>query len=247
MAKIVPVDHEHHGGKRWRHPSGYSFAGAETLVPLAASEFAEALSSLPIGFVLRSGQYVAVAILGLEKGTNLFVGPDGQWFGHYVPAALRGYPFSLVRAEGSEQPTLCVDEDSGLVVDEDGENIEKFFEADGMPAAATVRATEFLRQLEREYATTNRAVAALAEAGVIMPWALTVPVGDRQIVVNGLHRVDEAAVNALEDGKFLELRKGSALIIGYWQIASIIHLNLLARLTLVRQQAQARATGTIPT
>jgi hypothetical protein len=246
MVKIVRVDHEHHGGKRWRHPSGYGFAGAETVAPLAAAEFAEALSSLPIGFIVRSGHYVPVALLGLEKGTNLFVGPAGQWFGHYVPASLRGHPFSLVHAEGNEQPTLCVDEDSGLIVDEDGENTEKFFEADGMPAAATIKVTEFLRQLEREYTTTNRAVAALAEAGVIMPWPLTVPVGNRQIVVNGLHRVDEAALNALDDGKFLELRKGSALVIAYWQIASIIQVNLLARLSLMRQQ-MPQVPPTIPT
>jgi hypothetical protein len=115
-----------------------------------------------------------------------------------------------------------------------------------MPAAATIKATEFLRQLEREYTTTNRAVAALAEAGVIMPWPLTVPVGNRQIVVNGLHRVDEAALNALDDGKFLELRKGSALVIAYWQIASIIQVNLLARLSLMRQQ-MPQVPPTIPT
>jgi hypothetical protein len=43
---------------------------------------------------------------------------------------LRSYPFSLRSSAGGGEPTLCVDEDSGLVVPAD-DKTEKFFEADG--------------------------------------------------------------------------------------------------------------------
>ena len=72
---------------------------------------------MPIAFVEQAGRFVPMAVMGLTPEHNLFVGPEGQWLGGYLPAAMRSYPFRLLRSEGSEQMTLCVDEDSGLVVD----------------------------------------------------------------------------------------------------------------------------------
>jgi hypothetical protein len=200
MVKIVPVDRERHGGKGWRHPMGYGFVAGDIVAPLSGSEFASALPAMPIGFVAQSGQYMPVALLALTKGSNVFAEPTGQWLG----------------AEGAEQATLGIDEDSGLILDEVGESVEKFFEADGTPSAPTKALTEFRRRLEHDQAITNRAVAALAEAGVIKPWPLTVPVGDQQVTVNGFYRVDEPALNALDDEAFLKLRKASALVIAPW-------------------------------
>ena len=196
---------------------------------------------MPIAFIQQSGHYVPVALTALEKGKNVFLGPLGQWLGHYVPAVLRGYPFSLARTEGSEQSTLCIDEDSGLIADEGGEKVEKFFEADGTPSPTTTSVTEFLRQLEHDRTLTDLAVAALTEAGLIKPWPLTVPVSNRQVTVDGLYRVDEIALNALDDEMFLKLRKASSLVIAYGHLVSMAQVNTLARLSLIQQQmAQAR-------
>ena len=57
---------------------------------------------------------------------NLFVGPDGHWLGGYVPASLRSYPFRVLGSEGSGQLALCVDEDSGLVVEDSMEREKSF-------------------------------------------------------------------------------------------------------------------------
>ena len=237
MAKNVPVSRERHAGKRWRRPLGYGFVAADTLAPLGGSEFAHAAAAMPIGFIERSGHFVPVALLGLAKGTNLFVGPGGQWLGGYAPAALRAYPFSLMRREGSEQTILCVDEDSGLIVDEDGENVEKFFEPDGSPSAMTNTLVDFLRRIERDQIETDLAVAALAEAGVIKPWPLTAPFGNQQVTVSGLHRVDEPALNALDDGAFVKLRKASSLPVAYGQILSMGQVGVLSRLSALRERA----------
>ena len=150
MAKSVPVSRERHSGKGWRHPAGYGFVAADTIAPLGGSEFAHAAAAMPIAFIERSGHFLPVALLGLAKGSNVFVGPGGQWLGGYVPAVLRAYPFSLMRGEGSEQTFLCVDEDSGLIVDGDGETVEKFFEPDGSPSAMTNTLTDFLHSIEQD-------------------------------------------------------------------------------------------------
>jgi hypothetical protein len=215
---------------------GYGFVAADALAPLGGSEFAHAVPAMPIGFVEKAGHYFPVALMALTKGSNVFVGPSGQWLGAYVPAVLRSYPFSLVRREGSEQTALCIDEDNIVDDDDAGENVEKFFEADGTPSPTTKALTEFLRLIEHDQTITDLAAAALADAGVIKPWPLTVPVGNQQVTVSGLHRVDEPALNALDDGTFLKLRKASALVIAHGQLLSMGQVSVLARLSMVRQQ-----------
>ena len=236
MSKNVPVSGERHAGKGWRRPQGYGFVAADTLAPLGGSEFALAAPAMPIGFIERSGHFVPVALLGLAKGMNVFVGPGGQWLGRYAPAVLRSYPFSLMRCEGSEQTILCVDEDSGLIVDGDGENIEKFFEPDGSPSAMTNTLADFLHSIERDQTQTDLAVSALAEAGVIKPWPLTAPVSNQQVTVSGLYRVDEPALNAVDDATFLELRKASSLPVAYGQLLSMGQVDVLSQLTALRER-----------
>ena len=247
MANIVPVERDRHGGKGWRRPTGYNFASGAAVVPLGGSEFGQAVGAMPIGFIATSaGSYMPVALVALAEGSNLFVGPGGEWFGSYVPAVLRSYPFSLVRT-GNEQPVLGIDEDSGLVRDDpSGEGVEKFFEADGTLTTTTKAIAEMLHALEGDQRVTERAVSALAEAGVIKPWALTVPVGNQQMTVNGLHCVDEHALNALDDEAFRKLRKASSLVVAYGQLLSQGQVGLISRLALLKQMAAAKPSGMVP-
>jgi hypothetical protein len=236
MVNIVPLDKGRHAGKGWLRPVGYDFAAGDTLIPLSGSEFSHAVAAMPVGFIERGGRYTLVALTGLTKEANAFVGPGGQWLGGYVPAILRGYPFSLGRSEGRKQPIVCIDEDSGLIVDETATNAEAFFDTAGNPSPTTSWITEFLNRIDQDQTTTDLAVAALAEAGVLRPWALTVPVGKQQITVGGLHQVDESALNRLDDVTFLKLRKTSGLLVAYAQLLSAGQVNVLARLNLIQQQ-----------
>ena len=120
MVKIVAVDRERHAGKGCRRAPHYSFAATQALTPLVGAEFAQAAVAMPMAFIEHSGRYLPVAVMSPVQGRNFFVSPTGQWLGNYVPAGLRSYPFSLVR-EGSDNVALCIDEDSGWVVDTDGE------------------------------------------------------------------------------------------------------------------------------
>ena len=240
MVKIVPVDRERHGHKGWRRLRGLDFASGEVVVPVGASELSQAALAMPIGFVERSGTYTLVALMAAKKGSNVFVGPSGQWLGAYLPAILRSYPFSLLLREGSDQSVLAIDEDSGRIVDEiresAGDDVVRFFEEDGTPSPTTKALTDYLRILENDHVLTRRAVAALAEAKVIEPWPLTVPIGNEQVTVSGLHRVDEQALNALDDATFLKLRNAGSLVVAYGQILSMGQVKVLTHLSLVQQQ-----------
>ena len=237
MVNIVPVERARHGNKGWRRLTGFGFVAGQTVAPLSGSEFSQAAPAMPIGFVERSGTYLPVALMAVKKGNNVFVGPSGQWLGDYLPAVLRSYPFSLLRGgNGSEQRILAIDEDSGMIVDEIGEGVDRFFEPDGTPSQTTKALTDFLQLLERDQALTQNAVAPLAEADVIKPWPLTVPIGGNQVTVSGLHRVDEAALNALDDATFLKLRKAGSLVVGYGQIISMTRVNVLTKLSHFKEQ-----------
>ena len=153
---------------------------------------------------------------------------------------MRSYPFSLIRTYNGEGSVLGIDEDSGLVVDNgEGDSLEEFFGADGTLAPTTKAIAELLYFAERDQVATAGAVSALADAGLIKPWPLTMQVGDQQISVNGLHSVNEAALNALDDATFLKLRKASSMVVAYGQLLSMVQVQGLARLTLMQKQMEA--------
>src|SRR5262245_19044159 len=114
MTKVVAVSRDTHGQKVWQRPTNYLFAAKEALAYIVLAEVVHVGSWMPITFVQQAGRYAPMAMMCPMPGHNLFVAPDGKWLGGYVPASVRGYPFRLIRPEGSEQMTLCVDEDSGL-------------------------------------------------------------------------------------------------------------------------------------
>jgi SapC len=239
MTKLVAVSKSTHSQKVWRRPAGYQFVVKEPLAQIIFAEVVKVGSWMPIVFVEQANRYVLMAMMCPMPGHNLFVGPDGQWLGGYIPASLRSYPFRLVRPEGSEQMALCVDEDSGLVKDAD-EKGENFFTADGKPSQSVSQLMEFLRQIEANRMATDLAMASLAEAGVIEPWPLEVDVGGKKAAIRDLHRVNESALAALDDERFLKLRKTGALRLAFAQIMSMQQIIRFDQLMRLRQQlAQA--------
>jgi hypothetical protein len=239
MANFVPVERSRHAEKAWQRVTSFSFAATDAVLPLVGSEFGKAALAMPIVFVEQSGRYAPMAMMSPIAGRNLFVGPAGQWLGSYMPAAMRSYPFFLVRVEGSEESAVCVDEDSGLVIDADG-TAENFFEADGSLSPATKGVLDFLSEIQRNRQHTELAVAALADAGLIQPWPFQVANESQTTQVNGLFRVNEAALNALDDEAFLKLRKMGALPLAYLQLVSMAQVTVFERLIGLQKQLAPR-------
>jgi hypothetical protein len=235
MTRLVPVSRDSHAQRVWRRLGNYQFAAHEPLAPIVMAELVPVGSWMPIVFIEQAGRYVTMALISPIPGHNLFVGPDGEWLGGYVPSFLRSYPFCLLRREGSEQVTLCIDEDSGVVRDAD-EKGENFFTADGKPSQSVSTMLEFLGQIEANRMVTDLAMASLAEAGVIEAWPLKVEVGGKQAAINGLHRINQAALDQLDDEAFLKLRKTSALRLAGAQIMSMGQIVRFDQLIRLRQQ-----------
>ncbi len=100
--------------------------------------------------------------------------------------------------------------------------------------------------LERARKSTDLAVDALAQAGVIRPWEIKVTTNEGERPIRGLHRVDEAALRGLPDEAFLKLRKTSPLPIAYTQMLSMGQLDVLRHLVMAKTQATAPPSAPTP-
>jgi hypothetical protein len=235
MPNYQPISKPVHSEKRWRRYTSYQFAAQDALAPLVLQELPRAAMSLPIGFVLQNENYLPFAVLGLQPGKNLFVGPKGQWIGAYVPAVYRGYPFALAGVPSGEF-ALVFDQDSGLLADTDG---EPFFDDQGNPAAAVKQVVDFLSSVRQNHDATLAVCKVIQEAGLIEPWPITLKAADGEHPVQGLFRINEAALNALSAAGLESLRNAGGLSLAYCQLLSMQHFALLGRLAQAHQAAAA--------
>jgi hypothetical protein len=248
MAELAAITTERHAKKVWKHVTDYAFVAEDAGIPLVGAELGKAALAMPIGLIKIEAGYQLVAITSLQPGTNLYVAPDGKWLGGYIPAALRGYPFQLAQQEGAEKVVLCINEASGLVV-ENTEDGNAFFDEQNQPAQGIKDILNFLSEVEANLLVTQRAVNALADAGLIMPWKINLKQGEKVVPVKGLFRIDEAALNKLDDEDFLTLRKAGGMALAYGQLFSMNQLAILERLgklqgqILEQQTAQSEAAN----
>ena len=245
MPRFAAVSRERHGQKKWLRFNGYGFAAADALVPIVGAELVRAALAMPCAFLEQSGRYTLVAVLSLIPNRNMFVDPGGRWLGGYVPAWFRAHPFRMFPQQGTDQVVLCVDEESGLVVERSAAG-EEFFDAEGNPSLALKPMVELLTEVDRSRRVTELAVAALAQAGVIQPWQIKLKTDQGEQAISGLHRIDEAALVALPDDVFLKLRITSALTVAYAQLLSTGQLGIFAHLAKLHNQPAPPPVEALP-
>ncbi len=236
MSGIQPITAARHTQRRWHPAPEFRFSASTSLVPLSTAEVGHATLSFPLAFIQHEEQWALAAVLGLFPAQNLYVDASGKWLGRYVPAAVRFYPF-LLGSQGNGDATLCIDEASGLVT-EGGEGMPFFDEAGALNPTVT-QITNFLVETARGEAVMVQAAEMLAKAGVIEPWPITLQGDEGAQQVAGLHRVNEAALNGLDDATSNELRRSGVLGIAYAQLLSMGNLAQLGQLAQVRAQAEA--------
>ena len=226
-----------HRHLRWHRYDGYAFAASHNLVGLAAAELSRAALALPLTFVEQGGGWSLCALLGLASGQNLYVTPDGRWIASYIPATLRAYPFHL-GWEGMNA-TLSLDEGSRLLA-ADGFG-EPIFDEAGDLSEPVRQVWSFLSATAESILVLEAACRVLADAGVIVPWPLTIYGSEGTQAVSGLNQIDEAALNALDDAAFSKLRQAGVLSVAYAQLLSMGNLADLGKLAQARAEADASA------
>ena len=250
MAEFAAVTPESHAKKVWKQVTNYTFAASDTVIPMVGAEISKVVAVMPIGFVKQEAGYQLVAITSLQPGKNLYVAPDGKWLGTYIPSTLRAYPFRLLRPENAVKSILCINEASGLVL-ESTEEGNDFFDDENQPVQGLKDMVNFLTIVEANLLVTEGVVKVLADADLIAPWEIKLKQGEKVVPVEGLFRVDGAALNKLNDEDFLTVRKAGGLALAYAQLLSTNQLDVLERLgelqgqIVAKQAAQSEAANII--
>lgn len=235
-SNVQPITRARHKALQWTRHGGYSFAARSSFVVLSAAEVPKAALAMPLAFAPQDGGWVLGAMLGPTPQNNLFVDTDGRWTGTYIPAAFRAHPFCIGWNEASE-PLLCVDEGSGLVVEEGGD--EDFFDEAEDLSSSLKQVWSFLAERNAGEATLFRACGALHAADLMEPWSISIKDESGTREITGLYRISEPAIMTLSDSAVSDLLRQGVLGLAYAQILSMGNLERLGQLAQARAQAEA--------
>ena len=214
--KPVVLDSRVHGGFSLK-AGGYGFAQDTISIYINAVEFGMASKFYPVVFA-EGERPTPVAILGLRQGRNLFVGSDGRWTPFtYIPAYVRRYPFILAGSRDAEKLGLCVDQDSGWLVD--GSDNPLF--TDGKRTEIVEEALKLCTAFHRETLATEAFCQALKEHDLLVPTRADVSMASgEKSSLSGFVVVDQDRFAALPDEVFLDWRKRGWLAVIYAHMLS---------------------------
>ena len=225
--KIVPLNSKLHSGKKIKPLGSFKFAEKQNIASLIIGEFYRTAGIYPIVFVKTGDMFMPFALLGFKQGENLFIDENGQWKASYIPAVIRRYPFVLGKTEKRDDMMLCIDEESGMLSDDEGEAL---FDAEGKPSKIVENAREFLTEVHRSGEFTNKFAKELTDRELLSPLEIKITEAGETMNVAGCLAVNEKRFNELDDEDFLKLRKMGALPLIYAHLLSLNQLNELIQM-----------------
>ncbi len=222
----------------WKRFGNFHFAANRPVALVVADEMTKLVTEIPVCFLKQEAGFCAVALLGLKDNSNLFVSPDGAWIGNYVPAVFRVHPFTLQQTPDGNA-VLCVDMDSGLVSDTEG---QKFFGVDDAPTEEITRIANFLSGIEQQKALTQNLCQQLAELNLLKPWSFSRSPQDKPMLIDNMYQVDQDALRDIDGEALKSLSASGALTLAYGQIFSTNNVTrLIARAEAMTAAQQTRA------
>lgn len=183
--------------------------------------------------------FVAHAILGFEKGENLFVDGD-RWITASMPATLARGPFSLgyIRAEeGSEEPA-----EVKVMLDEQHPRVR----ADGQPVFLPLGGeTPYLQGIKRVLQTVDAGLRAdrvfyreLVAMDLLEEVKIEISVfPELRYDFSGYHSISQEKLAALDAEQVFRLHRLGLLSLVYFLISSLGNFQKLMNLKIARLQS----------
>ena len=194
---LVPLNSNAHGNWRAKSTDKAPWLAKHHAIPLTVEEFPQAQRHFPIVFTAGDNP-VPIALMGLNEGVNTYFDDEGTMIDTvYVPAYVRRYPFLLAKLDAkSDQLSLCVDTDSGLVGEYD--EGEALF-TDGQPSTATQNILKFNEQFEQAGMKTQNFMNELKKHDLLMDGEVSIRRDDNEqpFVYRGFQMVDQAKLREL--------------------------------------------------
>lgn len=209
----------------------FSFAKDVKFIPAVYTETSLIGEDYPL--VITAGENPFLGVIVSLDGDNLFLNEEGKWYGSYVPAYLRKYPFALGASnQNPEEKLLLIDIDSSLVSESVGGAI---FNEDGTQSELFQEKITLISAYERDRKKTEEIIKILVNADILESGEITVGEGEeKKVLVNGFQAVSRAKFEALNS----ETKKDwEAMGITKFVEAHLNSLNNINRLfALARQQ-----------
>ena len=221
---IVPLNRDTHRQLRLARSAPCAFAAGSHLIPAVMDEFPSACGDLPILYAINADGPSPVFLTSLTPGHNSFVTALGTWSGLYVPAYVRRYPIILGDVAGADS-LICIDEQSTLWRVGDGS--AALFHADGSPAAPLAERIQLVTDFAASAKRTQAMGQLLLELRLLKP--VTIQTKSAVGTIDGLLRIDEAALNALSSADFLRLRADGMLGAIYTHLVSLRAIDRLSQ------------------
>ena len=230
MTSIQPVRKEQHQNLKLSSKRDLSHIANQHIVPVSASEYAQASASFPVVLVKdpESERYRSVAMLGLEAGENLFYKND-QWSALTVPQSIGMIPFSLgLDPERENTLTACVDVDSPFI----GEDKEiALFDEDGKQTEALVNIENALGRLYENEKMTETFTKEMLENDLLQELELNITfANEEKKKLVGIFTINEEKLKSLSDDKVLDFHKRGLFVPIYAMLGSLGQVNRLVQL-----------------
>lgn len=242
MTNRVLLNNIDHHDLRVRVDQGAAFGHAVNQVPVFPTEYEEVQREYPIVFRKdEAGGYRAVALLGLDRDENLFLGERG-WDAGYIPAVLQRGPFSIgmPRAAATPgppgEPMIHVDLDDPRVGSTDGQPL---FLEHGGNAPYLEHIAAVLQAIYVGHEVNVPMFGAFERLGLIDPVKLEIEVGEgRRYDVPDCYTIHQGRLAGLDGAGLETLHRDDFLRPAIWAASSLRNIGwLIDRKT--RRQAGA--------
>lgn len=233
MADIQAINSKTHSTTKVKDNATLEQSKNRHFAPLVVQEFVAASQEFPIVFVkdTDTGQFKAIALLGLKPEQNLFYSADA-WQATYKPEALTLFPFLLNQIEAEQQSILCVDQSSALVNDVAGNAL--FDDSGKQTPWLTEQGEKVVQYVEKTF-STRHFIQMLIDHDLLSAQTLNLKLeGESEYSLNGLYAIDEKKLNALSDESFAKIRKTGALTAIYASLFSMQRIHRLASLAIAK-------------
>ena len=181
---------------------------------------------------VESGNFEPIALLGFEEGENLYLGGD-RWLAGAQPLSIQRQPFLIGFQERNDSgvpervPVVTVDMDDPCVSMEEGEPV---FLPHGGESPLLEGVNAVLATIHEGHDAVSRFSRVLVGLDLLESFRLDIEFddGSRQ-TVEGLYRINEDRLNALDGGALQTLHQGGHLQSIYMMLASYPNLEVLIR------------------
>lgn len=243
MTRHVMLNNIAHKDLRVINRYGPQFGDNVGTVLTFPTEFEDMQREYPIFFRKdpATGEYQSIALLGFEKGENLFL-DNGRWTANYVPGAILRGPFLIgfqqqqVDGEARKEAMIHIDLDHPRVSQTEGERV---FLPQGGNSPYLDHIAAVLRGIANGIEVSKAMFAEFIAMDLIEPVKLEIKVSaDQGYDVVGLHTISRQKLGALS-GEALERLNRSGFLYGAFLVAS--SMSNVRRLMAIKQRQRAQA------